>query len=102
MAALAAQPDEDWQDFNEFTAASENTPEPVTSDTERAVCGACGERSSSSGACGERKGARSEQEDLLQGFQQKLSLCFSTNCTDPENISDIKPITEEDLLRQDE
>ncbi|KAM9496984.1 fasciculation and elongation protein zeta-2 [Clarias gariepinus] len=108
MAALAAQPDEDWQDFNEFTAASENTPEPVTSDTERAVCGACGERSGgacgerSGGACGERKGARSEQEDLLQGFQQKLSLCFSTNCTDPENISDIKPITEEDLLRQDE
>ncbi|XP_034157808.2 fasciculation and elongation protein zeta-2 [Pangasianodon hypophthalmus] len=125
MAALSAQCDEDWQDFNEFTAATEDTPEPESSEPgepgpEREFSALCsgvessvaGERSSVAGerssVAGERSsvaGAESSwstAEDLLQDFQQKLSLCFTDNCTDTDNMSDIKPITEENLLREDE
>lgn len=110
MAALSAQSDEDWQDFNEFTAASDATSEPVHSEPEEpeerqepgpepefsAFCwdvedSVSGEKSSWSSA-----------QDLVQEFEQKLSLCFRKNFTDTENISDIKPITEEHLLREDE
>ncbi|MCJ8749855.1 hypothetical protein PDJAM_G00192350 [Pangasius djambal] len=57
-----------------------------------------GERSSVAGV----ESSWSTAEDLLQDFQEKLNLCFTNNCTDTDNMSDIKPITEENLLREDE
>ncbi|XP_060757017.1 fasciculation and elongation protein zeta-2-like [Neoarius graeffei] len=107
MAALSAQCEEDWQDFNEFTAASESEPgEPLPQGEHSAFCsagersgGAAGERSG--GAAGERSSWRSPQ-DLLQDLEQKLNLCFRSSTADRENMPDIKPITEENLLREDE
>lgn len=104
MAALSAQPDEDWQDFNEFTAASDDSPEPVNSAVgepgpEREFSAFCSDVECT--VSGERSSWRSAQ-DLVQDFEQKLSLCFRNNCTHSEDISDIKPMTEEHLLREDE
>lgn len=100
MAALSAQPEEDWQDFDEFTAASDDSPEPVKSGPEepgpeREFSAFC------SGVESTLSGKRSSWR-TVQDLEQKLSLCFRINCTDTENISDIKPITEEHLLREDE
>ncbi|XP_060769526.1 fasciculation and elongation protein zeta-2 [Neoarius graeffei] len=97
MAALSAQCEEDWQDFNEFTAASESEPgEPLPQGEHSAFCSR-----SSGGAAGERSSWRSPQ-DLLQDLEQKLNLCFRSSSADCEDLPDIKPITEENLLREDE
>ncbi|KAG7331842.1 hypothetical protein KOW79_005811 [Hemibagrus wyckioides] len=101
---MSAQADEDWQDFNEFTAALGDTPEPV-----QCVAGEPGPEREFSDFCSDLESAVSGDRsrwspelDLLQDFEQKLSMCFRNNCTHTENISDIKPITEEHLLREDE
>ncbi|XP_046729983.1 fasciculation and elongation protein zeta-2 [Silurus meridionalis] len=110
MAALPAQADEDWEDFNEFTAAPDFTPELSTEPgvcepereprPERELSALCPGVESSVSV--ESSGWRSAH-DLVQDFEQKLSLCFTDDFTkNPEKISDIKPITEENLLREDE
>lgn len=104
MAALSTQPDEDWEDFNEFTSASVASPEPV-----KCCTGEPGpDRESSAFWSGVESAVPAESSswssvhNLVQDFEQKLSLCFINNYPETENISDIKPITEEHLLREDE
>lgn len=104
LSALSAQPDEDWQDFNEFTAASDASPEPAEGAAgepgpERELSAGCpGVESTLSG----ERNRWSPTQELLHDFEQKLSLCFTNNCTHTDTVSHITPITEEHLLRQDE
>ncbi|GAA6067792.1 fasciculation and elongation protein zeta-2 isoform X1 [Tachysurus ichikawai] len=82
MAGVWAPADEDWQDFNEFTAASDATPQPGDPGPERGLY--------SEGAMTRGNTSWASGQDL----------CVTNNHTD--NIADIKPITENNLLRDDE
>ncbi|XP_060739282.1 fasciculation and elongation protein zeta-2 isoform X2 [Tachysurus vachellii] len=83
MAGVWAPADEDWQDFNEFTAASDATPQPGDPGPERDLY---------------TEGAMTRGNTSWASGQD---LCVTNKHTD-NNISDIKPITEDHLLREDE
>uniref|UniRef100_A0A669CIM0 Fasciculation and elongation protein zeta 2b n=1 Tax=Oreochromis niloticus TaxID=8128 RepID=A0A669CIM0_ORENI len=72
MAAPLAHFDEDWQDFNEFKPSSD------------AIC------------------SFKSMEDLVHDFDEKLTVCFRNYNTTTENIAPIKPITEDNYLKDDE
>ncbi|XP_047674576.1 fasciculation and elongation protein zeta-2 isoform X2 [Tachysurus fulvidraco] len=78
MAGVWAPADEDWQDFNEFTAASEATPQPGDPGPERDL---------------DTEGAMTRGNTSWASGQD---LCVTNKHTV------IKPITEEHLLREDE
>uniref|UniRef100_A0A3P9P7K6 Fasciculation and elongation protein zeta 2b n=1 Tax=Poecilia reticulata TaxID=8081 RepID=A0A3P9P7K6_POERE len=75
MAAPLAHFDEDWQDFNEFKPSSDFSGE---------IC------------------SFKSMEDLVHDFDEKLTVCFRNYNTTTENIAPIKPITEENYLKDDE
>uniref|UniRef100_A0A671WS20 Fasciculation and elongation protein zeta 2b n=1 Tax=Sparus aurata TaxID=8175 RepID=A0A671WS20_SPAAU len=72
MAAPLAHFDEDWQDFNEFK------PSSATAEHFKSM------------------------EDLVHDFDEKLTVCFRNYNTATENIAPIKPITEDNYLKDDE
>ncbi|XP_062857837.1 fasciculation and elongation protein zeta-2 isoform X2 [Trichomycterus rosablanca] len=106
MAAPVAEFDEDWQDFNEFKAASDETldrlncnqaelePKPGPEEDLWAEL--------QSSVCGETRSFVSVEE-LVQNFHQRLGVCFTDHSSSTEKISEpVEPITEENLLQQDE
>uniref|UniRef100_A0A3B3Z7T1 Uncharacterized protein n=1 Tax=Periophthalmus magnuspinnatus TaxID=409849 RepID=A0A3B3Z7T1_9GOBI len=72
MAAPLAHFDEDWQDFNEFKPFQESDNHFKS------------------------------MEDLVHDFDEKLTVCFRNYNTTTENIAPIKPITEDNYLKDDE
>nr|XP_033792442.1 fasciculation and elongation protein zeta-2 isoform X2 [Geotrypetes seraphini] len=112
MAAPLAQFDEDWQDFYEFKPAlaprscldqvnsnSESTsapgPPPVSSllleDFSELDNGFSGEM-----------GSFKSMEDLVNDFDEKLTVCFRNYNTATESIAPVKPITEDTVMKDDE
>ncbi|KAL3052648.1 fasciculation and elongation protein zeta-2 isoform X3 [Pseudochaenichthys georgianus] len=102
MAAPLAHFDEDWQDFNEFKPASasaeqldqlnSNVGEPSGLDDFSDL-----DNSFSGEICSFKS-----MEDLVQDFDEKLTVCFRNYNTATENIAPIKPITEDNYLKDDE
>ncbi|KAM6915165.1 fasciculation and elongation protein zeta-2 isoform 2-T2 [Xenentodon cancila] len=101
MAAPLAHFDEDWQDFNEFKSSSEadeqldqlnsNVAEPSGLDDFSDL-----DNSFSGEICSFKS-----MEDLVHDFDEKLTVCFRNYNTTTENIAPIKPITEENFLKDD-
>ncbi|XP_051868126.1 fasciculation and elongation protein zeta-2-like isoform X3 [Pristis pectinata] len=111
MAAPLAQFDEDWQDFYEFKAPSGSFKlDQVNSNGVAAPVPASGtgtleqsledfaELDNFSGEIGSFK----SMEDLVNDFDEKLTVCFRNYNTNTENIAPIKPISEESIMRDDE
>ncbi|XP_038670933.1 fasciculation and elongation protein zeta-2-like isoform X2 [Scyliorhinus canicula] len=109
MAAPLAQFDEDWQDFNEFRAPS------ASSQLDRVNSNGVAGTSCAGGALehsledfseldnfsGEIVSFKS-MEDLVNDFDEKLTVCFRNYNTNTENIAPVKPISEESIMRDDE
>uniref|UniRef100_A0A4W3KI83 Fasciculation and elongation protein zeta 2 n=1 Tax=Callorhinchus milii TaxID=7868 RepID=A0A4W3KI83_CALMI len=84
MAAPLAQFDEDWQDFYEFKPCQDgHTLDHVNSN---GVAGKSG----------------ASMEDLVNDFDEKLTVCFRNYNTNTENIAPVKPISEENIMKDDE
>ncbi|XP_013888756.1 fasciculation and elongation protein zeta-2 isoform X4 [Austrofundulus limnaeus] len=102
MAAPLAHFDEDWQDFNEFTPSSEsdqqldqlnsNVGDPTGLDDLSDL-----DNSFSGEICSFKS-----MEDLVHDFDEKLTVCFRNYNTATENIAPVKPITEDNFLKDDE
>ncbi|XP_031437695.1 fasciculation and elongation protein zeta-2-like isoform X1 [Clupea harengus] len=102
MAAPLAHFDEDWQDFNEFRPTAEwpNQLDQINSN----VGGTTGfedfsdlDNSFSGEICSFKS-----MEDLVNDFDEKLNMCFRNYNTKIENIAPVKPITEDNFLKDDE
>uniref|UniRef100_A0A3B5B8B6 Fasciculation and elongation protein zeta-2-like n=1 Tax=Stegastes partitus TaxID=144197 RepID=A0A3B5B8B6_9TELE len=90
MAAPLAHFDEDWQDFNEFKPSSESAErlDQLNSNVGDPFSGEiCSFKS---------------MEDLVHDFDEKLTVCFRNYNTATENIAPVKPITEDNYLKDDE
>ncbi|XP_030637471.1 fasciculation and elongation protein zeta-2 [Chanos chanos] len=99
MAAPLAQFDEDWQDFNEFKEVP-NRLDQINSnlvDTSGLDDFSDLDNSFSGEICSFKS-----MEDLVNDFDQKLTVCFRNYNTSTENIAPVKPITEENFLKDDE
>ncbi|XP_072436599.1 fasciculation and elongation protein zeta-2-like isoform X3 [Chiloscyllium punctatum] len=109
MAAPLAQFDEDWQDFYEFKAPPASYQlDQVNSNGVPGTSGDCGtlehcleDFSELDNFSGEIVSFKS-MEDLVNDFDEKLTVCFRNYNTNTENIAPVKPITEESIMRDDE
>ncbi|KAE8601450.1 hypothetical protein XENTR_v10013672 [Xenopus tropicalis] len=116
MAAPLAQFDEDWQDFYEFRAASSSDSgclDKVNSNTPSAVAPLLGQGAGAvvaledlaeldNGFSMEIMGGFKSMEDLVNEFDEKLSVCFRNYSTDTGTIAPVRPITEEGMMKDDE
>ncbi|XP_041038678.1 fasciculation and elongation protein zeta-2 isoform X1 [Carcharodon carcharias] len=112
MAAPLAQFDEDWQDFNEFRAP------PATYQLDQVNSNGIAGTSTAVGGCGALEHSLEDfseldnfsgeivsfksMEDLVNDFDEKLTVCFRNYNTNTENIAPVKPISEESIMRDDE
>ncbi|XP_078261457.1 fasciculation and elongation protein zeta-2-like isoform X2 [Rhinoraja longicauda] len=109
MAAPLAQFDEDWQDFFEFKAPSGNFKlDRVNSNGVPAPAGGPGTLEQSLEDFSELDNFSGEivsfksMEDLVNDFDEKLTVCFRNYNTNTENIAPVKPISDENIMRDDE
>ncbi|XP_059841596.1 fasciculation and elongation protein zeta-2 isoform X1 [Hypanus sabinus] len=109
MAAPLAQFDEDWQDFYEFKAPSGSFKlDQVNSNGVAAPAGGTGTLEQSLEDFSELDNFSGEivsfksMEDLVNDFDEKLTVCFRNYNTNTENIAPVKPISEENIMRDDE
>lgn len=102
MAAPLAHFDEDWQDFNEFkpSSASDERLDQLNSNVV-ADSGLDDFSDLDNSFSGEICSFKS-MEDLVHDFDEKLTVCFRNYNTATENIAPIKPITEDNYLKDDE
>ncbi|XP_073483755.1 fasciculation and elongation protein zeta-2 isoform X3 [Aquarana catesbeiana] len=114
MAAPLAQFDEDWQDFYEFRPPSSsgeanNSLDKVNSNPASSKpCNQGGlstledlaelDNSFTVDIIGDFK----SMEDLVNDFDEKLTVCFRNYSTDTGNIAPVRPITEEGIMKDDE
>ncbi|KAM8945499.1 fasciculation and elongation protein zeta-2 [Pelodytes ibericus] len=110
MAAPLAQFDEDWQDFYEFR------PVPASPGAKSCLDRANSNPSASpsglaaledlteldNGFSVEIMGGFKSMEDLVNDFDEKLTVCFRNYSTDTGNIAPVRPITEEGVMKDDE
>ncbi|KAG7461047.1 hypothetical protein MATL_G00205470 [Megalops atlanticus] len=103
MAAPLAQFDEDWQDFYEFKPASgpQNRLDQVNSNVEE-VPGILEDFSELDNSFSGEIGSFQSMEDLVNDFDEKLTVCFQNYNNKTENIAPVKPITEDSILKDDE
>nr|XP_023855433.1 fasciculation and elongation protein zeta-2 isoform X1 [Salvelinus alpinus] len=101
MAAPLAHFDEDWQDFNEFKAASGSPNRLDQLNSNMADTGLVDDFSDLDSFSGDICSFTS-MEDLVHDFDEKLTVCFRNYNTKTENIAPIKPITEDHFLKDDE
>uniref|UniRef100_UPI00398F2CEA fasciculation and elongation protein zeta-2-like n=1 Tax=Pristiophorus japonicus TaxID=55135 RepID=UPI00398F2CEA len=113
MAAPLAQFDEDWQDFYEFKAPlgsykldhvnSNGVPSPAIAASTGfgALEHSLEDFSELDNFSGEIVSFKS-MEDLVNDFDEKLTVCFRNYNTNTENIAPVKPISEESIMRDDE
>ncbi|XP_062415718.1 fasciculation and elongation protein zeta-2 isoform X2 [Pungitius pungitius] len=100
MAAPLAHFDEDWQDFNEFQPSAESD-DRLNSNAGEPSSGLDDFSDLDNSFSGEICSFKS-MEDLVQDFDEKLTVCFRNYNTATENIAPVKPITEEDYLKDDQ
>ncbi|XP_056284491.1 fasciculation and elongation protein zeta-2-like isoform X2 [Pseudoliparis swirei] len=101
MAAPLAHFDEDWQDFNEFQPASTDQLDQLNSNVGEPSSGLDDFSDLDNSFSGEICSFKS-MEDLVQDFDEKLTVCFRNYNTATENIAPVKPITEDNYLKDDE
>ncbi|KAG7466765.1 hypothetical protein JOB18_017911 [Solea senegalensis] len=103
MAAPLAHFDEDWQDFNEFKPSSESAEQldQLNSNVGDPSSGLDDFTDLDNSFSGEICSFKS-MEDLVHDFDEKLTVCFRNYNTTTENIAPIKPITEDNFLKDDE
>ncbi|XP_024233892.1 fasciculation and elongation protein zeta-2 isoform X2 [Oncorhynchus tshawytscha] len=101
MAAPLAHFDEDWQDFNEFKAPSGSPNRLDQLNSNMADSGLVDDFSDLDSFSGDICSFTS-MEDLVHDFDEKLTVCFRNYNTKTENIAPIKPITEDNFLKDDE
>nr|XP_046147683.1 fasciculation and elongation protein zeta-2-like isoform X2 [Oncorhynchus gorbuscha] len=103
MAAPLAHFDEDWQDFNEFKAASgsPNRLDQLNS-SNVADTGLVEDFSDIDNSFSGEMCSFKSMEDLVHDFDEKLTVCFRNYNTETENIAPIKPITEDNFLKDDD
>lgn len=101
MAAPLAHFDEDWQDFNEFQPASTDQLDQLNSNVGEPSSGLDDFADLDNSFSGEICSFKS-MEDLVQDFDEKLTVCFRNYNTATENIAPVKPITEDNYLKDDE
>ncbi|XP_058468666.1 fasciculation and elongation protein zeta-2 isoform X3 [Solea solea] len=103
MAAPLAHFDEDWQDFNEFKPSSESAEQldQLNSNVGDPSSGLDDFSDLDNSFSGEICSFKS-MEDLVHDFEEKLTVCFRNYNTTTENIAPIKPISEDNFLKDDE
>ncbi|MGH0151186.1 UNVERIFIED_CONTAM: hypothetical protein FKN15_064350 [Acipenser sinensis] len=103
MAAPLAQFDEDWQDFYEFkpVSGSQNRLDQINSNVGE-VRGLLEDFPELDNSFSGEIGSFKSMEDLVNDFDEKLTVCFRNYNTKTENIAPIKPITEENIMKDDE
>ncbi|KAG5847151.1 fasciculation and elongation protein zeta-2 isoform X1 [Anguilla rostrata] len=103
MAAPLAQFDEDWQDFYEFKPVSgpQTRLDHVNSNVEE-VPGLLEDLTEFDNSLSGEIGSFTSMEDLVNDFDEKLAVCFQNYNNKTENIAPVKPITEDDILKNDE
>ncbi|XP_070843104.1 fasciculation and elongation protein zeta-2 isoform X3 [Chaetodon trifascialis] len=103
MAAPLAHFDEDWQDFNEFkpSSASADQLDQLNSNVGDSSSGLDDFSDLDNSFSGEICSFKS-MEDLVHDFDEKLTVCFRNYNTTTENIAPVKPITEDNYLKDDE
>ncbi|XP_030052381.1 fasciculation and elongation protein zeta-2 [Microcaecilia unicolor] len=117
MAAPLAQFDEDWQDFYEFkpAAAPRSCLDQVNSNSGRSSAPGTTKgpppapsmlvledfSDLDNGFSGEM-GSFKSMEDLVNDFDEKLTVCFRNYNTTTESIAPVKPITEDTVMKDDE
>ncbi|OCT79859.1 fasciculation and elongation protein zeta-2 isoform X2 [Xenopus laevis] len=117
MAAPLAQFDEDWQDFYEFRAAPSSesgrldkvNSNPPPSESRIQGPGGAGAvvaledvAELDNGFSMEIMGGFKSMEDLVNEFDEKLSVCFRNYSTDTGTIAPVRPITEEGIMKDDQ
>nr|XP_057913568.1 fasciculation and elongation protein zeta-2 isoform X2 [Doryrhamphus excisus] len=104
-AAPLAHFDEDWQDFNEFKPSQESSAAELDQLNSNIAAGPPTglddfsdlDNSFSGEICSFKS-----MEDLVHDFDEKLTVCFRNYNTATEHIAPIKPITEDNYLKDDE
>ncbi|XP_061667763.1 fasciculation and elongation protein zeta-2 isoform X2 [Syngnathoides biaculeatus] len=103
-AAPLAHFDEDWQDFNEFKESpaqpdggGDGSPAVAV-----AVAGGLDDLSDLDNSFSGEICSFQSMEDLVHDFDEKLTVCFRNYNTTTEHIAPIKPITEDNYLKDDE
>ncbi|KAM3930574.1 fasciculation and elongation protein zeta-2 isoform 3-T4 [Leptodactylus fuscus] len=117
MAAPLAQFDEDWQDFYEFrppssTPGTKNRLDKVNSNSPGPAPGADPHEGGlnsledltelDNNFSVDIMGGFKSMEDLVNDFDEKLTVCFRNYSTDTGHIAPVRPITEEGVMKDDE
>uniref|UniRef100_A0A3B3UY06 Fasciculation and elongation protein zeta 2b n=1 Tax=Poecilia latipinna TaxID=48699 RepID=A0A3B3UY06_9TELE len=102
MAAPLAHFDEDWQDFNEFKPSSESAEQLDQLNSNVGDPSGLDDFSDLDNSFSGEICSFKSMEDLVHDFDEKLTVCFRNYNTTTENIAPIKPITEENYLKDDE
>ncbi|XP_038132457.1 fasciculation and elongation protein zeta-2 isoform X3 [Cyprinodon tularosa] len=102
MAAPIAHFDEDWQDFNEFQPSSEAVEQLDQLNSNVGDTPGLDDFSDLDNSFSGEVCSFKSMEDLVHDFDEKLTMCFRNFNTATENIAPIKPITEENFLKDDE
>ncbi|KAM4712853.1 fasciculation and elongation protein zeta-2-like isoform 2-T3 [Anableps anableps] len=102
MAAPLAHFDEDWQDFNEFKPSSESAEQLDQLNSNVGDQSGLDDFSDLDSSLSGEICSFKSMEDLVHDFDEKLTVCFRNYNTTTENIAPIKPITEENFLKDDE
>ncbi|XP_075059817.1 fasciculation and elongation protein zeta-2 isoform X2 [Mixophyes fleayi] len=118
MAAPLAQFDEDWQDFYEFRPPSASpgtssrldkvnsnssaTSPPGADPFQGGITSLEDLAELDNGFSVELMGGFKSMEDLVNDFDEKLTVCFRNYSTDTGHIAPVRPITEEGIMKDDE
>ncbi|XP_031432036.1 fasciculation and elongation protein zeta-2 isoform X2 [Clupea harengus] len=103
MAAPLAHFDDEWQDFNEFNPVSgkDHQLDRVNLNVQD-VSGLLEDFPELDNGFSGEIGSFKSMEDLVNDFDEKLTVCFRNYNTKTENIAPVRPITEETILKNDE
>ncbi|XP_048117652.1 fasciculation and elongation protein zeta-2 isoform X1 [Alosa alosa] len=103
MAAPLAHFDDEWQDFNEFKTVSgkDHRLDRVNLNVQD-VTGLLEDFPELDNGFSGEIGSFKSMEDLVNDFDEKLTVCFQNYNTKTENIAPVRPITEETILKNDE
>ncbi|XP_069014480.1 fasciculation and elongation protein zeta-2 isoform X2 [Embiotoca jacksoni] len=102
MAAPLAHFDEDWQDFNEFKPSSGSAERLDQLNSNAGDASGLDDLSDLDNSFSGEICSFKSMEDLVHDFDEKLTVCFRNYNTATENIAPVKPITEDNYLKDDE
>lgn len=102
MAAPLAHFDEDWQDFNEFQPSSDSNEQLDQLNSNVGDPSGLDDFSDFDNSFSGEICSFKSMEDLVHDFDEKLTVCFRNYNTTTENIAPVKPITEDNFLKDDE